>query len=386
MKTSRFLWIMIFFAVSCKEAERGQTPVDNQAPGMVTDVQVENVAGGAIISYAIPTDEDLLYVKAVYTLDNEQIMEQKASAYASSLRIEGFGKSREVSVTLIAGDRSKNESEPVVVQVQPKDAPIYKILESVKSYDDFGGIRLDWENPEEADVVLSVVTPNEVGEFIVAENFYTNAKIGKGNIRGFEAQERIFGMCIRDRWNNLTDTIYSSHIPLFEEEIDGSMSRWNPPGIPYTQYASYAIENLWDGNPATFYLQQTKAFPHSFTFDLGQLAKLSRIKQWQRQGASLIYSSQNVNKFELWGSVTPDVSNDFSGWIKIGEFEVVKPSGRPTGETPTPEDAAAAAAGHDFNIDPAAPAIRYIRYVVKGTFSGDANVSIGELKFFGSIN
>src|SRR5690606_11257181 len=104
-----------------------------------------------------------------------------------------------------------------------------------------------------------------------------------------EAQERVFGMSIRDRWNNLTDTIYSSHVPLFEEEIKGNMARWNPPGIPYTQYSSYAIENLWDGNPATFYLQQTQAFPHSFSFDLGKLAKLSRIKQWQRQGSTLIY-------------------------------------------------------------------------------------------------
>lgn len=378
------LMLFAFLLHACTEDERGQYPIDNVAPGEVTSPSVENVPGGAIISYNIPNDEDLLYVKAIYTLDNGEVMEQKASSYASSLKIEGIGKSREVEVTLIAGDRSKNESKPIMVKAHPLDAPIYSILESVRANDDFGGIRLEWENPNEADVVISVATNDEQGEFVTVENFYTNSKRGKGNLRGYESEEREFGIYLRDRWGNMTDTIKNNFLPLFEEEVKGTLARWNPTGIPYTNYQSYHIENMWDGNIATFFLQQTKAYPHSFSFDLGQTVKLSRIKQWQRQGANLIYTSQNVNRFELWGSTTPNVSDDFSGWTKIGDFEATKPSGRPMGEN-TAEDADFAVAGEDFNIDPNAPPIRYIRYVIKGTWSGDGNAAIGEIKFFGSI-
>src|SRR4051794_26451510 len=100
-----FSLLMLF---SCTKIEKGQFPIEHDAPGQVTNVKVANVAGGANISYTIPTDNDLLYVKVIYKLDDGRIMEQKASAYANSLKVEGIGKSFEQEVELICGDRSKN--------------------------------------------------------------------------------------------------------------------------------------------------------------------------------------------------------------------------------------------------------------------------------------
>lgn len=370
---------------SCyKEDERGQYPTDKVPPGEIESPQVKNVPGGAIISYVIPDDEDLLYVKAIYTLDNGTVMEQKASAYASSLKIEGIGKSRDVSVTLIAGDRSKNESKPVVLTAHPLDSPIYAILNSIKAYDDFGGIRLTWENPNKADVVLAVTTNNDAGESVIAQNFYTNSEAGNGNLRGYPSEPREFGFYIRDRWGNMTDTIKNNFLPLFEEEVKGKFSRWNPTGIPYLVYGSYNIENLWDNNIATFYLQTGITKPHSFTLDMGWNVKFSRIKIWQRQGATLVYATQAARNFQIWGSATPFVSDDFAGWTKIGDFESYKPSGSPLG-TVTTDDLNYAIAGQDFNVDPSAPPVRYLRFVIQETWSKDAAVAFGEMKFFGSI-
>ncbi len=385
MKTYTILLLLFTcFFCSCAEEERGQYATDSVPPGEIKTATVENIPGAAIISYVIPDDTDLLYVKAIYTLDNGEVVEQKASAYASSLTIEGIGKSREVIVTLVAGDRSKNESKPVVVTTHPLDAPIYSILESIQSFSDFGGIRLTWLNPNKADVVIGVITLDEAGKFVVVQNYYTNAPVGNGNVRGFPSTERVFGMFLRDRWGNLTDTIKGNFLPLFEEEVKGTYARWNPVTIPYSAYSTYHIENLWDGKISTFYLQQTTAFPWSFTFDIGKTVKLSRIHTWQRQDLSVIYTSQNINKFELWGSPTPNVGVDYAGWTKLGDFIATKPSGSPLG-TNTAEDLAFAKAGEDFTIDAAAPPVRYIRYVIKGTWSGDANVSIAELTAFGSI-
>jgi hypothetical protein len=383
MKTYYILIVFVCFFLSCKESELGQTATDSVSPAPIKAPAVENVPGGAVITYTIPEDEDLLYVKAIYTLDNGTVMEQKASAYTNTLKIEGFGKARAVDVQLVAGDRSKNESQAVIVKANPLDAPIYEIYKSMQVSRDFGGVRLAWNNPTTADVVISVVTPNEDAEYKVAGNIYTNAKIGKGVVRGFPSVEREFGVALRDRWGNTTDTLKGRYTPLFEEEIKGRFARFNPPGIPYKQYqAAYAIEMLWDGNIATSYLVQSGGYPYSFTFDMGYLTKLSRIKQVQRQGETLAFTSQNVNKFELWGSATPNVTDDYAGWTKLGDFTTTKPSGSVQGVN-TPEDLAFAIAGEDIDMDPNLPPVRYIRYVVKATWSGDANFSIGELKLFG---
>lgn len=384
MKTYAILLLLFaFFAYSCKEDERGQYALDSIPPGEVKTPTVENVAGGAIISYVIPDDVDLLYVKAVYTLDDGTVMEQKASAYASTLKIEGIGKSREVKVTLIAGDRSKNESKPVVVTTHPLDSPIYAILASIQAYNDFGGIRLTWANPNKADVVLGVVTPDNAGDFVSAQNFYTNASADKGNLRGYPSVERVFGFCLRDRWGNKTDTIKSTFLPLFEEEIKGKIARWNPTGIPYSQYATYPIENLWDNNIATFFLNIGLTYPYTFTLDLGESTKFSRIHIWQRQGVTLVYTTQAVQYFQIWGSATPYVSDSFTGWTYMGDFASIKPSGSPLG-THTAEDDAFGIAGQDYNIDAATPPQRYLRFVVLKTYSNDNAASFGEMKFFGS--
>ena len=379
-----FALLILLLFNRCEESERGQYPIDSISPGEVTLINVENIPGGAIISYQIPEEDDLLYVKAVYKLDDGRETEQKVSSYSNEIKIEGIGKSHEVEVELIAVDRSRNESKPLVVKTFPLDSPIHSTFESLKIADDFGGIRLNWSNSTESDMVICINTPNEKGELITARNFYTNSSIGSGNIRGYDNDERLFEVYIRDHWGNHSDTLQGLYEPLFEEELKEGMRRWNPPGIPYSNYASYAIENIWDGNINTFFIVQTGGFPYSFTFDLGKKIKFSRIKQVQRQG-SLIYTSQNIQFFQLWGTNTPnEVSDSFDGWIKLGDFEMIKPSGLPPGQL-TPEDRAVAADGHDFNIDPDAPSVRYIRYVIQATWSGDQNSAMSELRFFGSI-
>ena len=233
MKSKIFILLLaICFALSCEEEERGQYPLDTIPPRQIVNPQVENIAGGAIISYTIPDDDDLLYVKVIYQLDNGTVMEQKASAYTNRIQVEGLGKSKAQTVSLVCGDRSKNESEPVEVEIHPMEAPIFEILESVNIENDFGGVFITWENPAKADVVLTVATWNEEdAKYEEVENFYTNSGTGKGNIRGLPAEEIIFAVYLRDKWGNNTDTISGTYLPLFEEALDKArFARWNPRG------------------------------------------------------------------------------------------------------------------------------------------------------------
>ena len=70
--------------------------------------QVEQVSGGAILSYVLPDDRDLLYVQAEYTLDTGEKMIVKSSMYGTQIKIDGFAKAEPRKVTLYAVDRSHN--------------------------------------------------------------------------------------------------------------------------------------------------------------------------------------------------------------------------------------------------------------------------------------
>lgn len=384
MKKYILLITMAGYFMSCyKESERGQYAIEKTPPGEITSPIVENVAGGAIITYVIPDDEDLLYVKAIYTLDNGEKVEQKASAYTNNLIIEGFGKSREVGVDLIAGDRSKNESKPVRVMAHPLDAPIYAVYNSIRVSEDFGGVRIIWKNPDEAEVVISITTIDDLGNTVTADNFYTKSRAGQGSVRGYAHEARVFGVSVHDRWGNVTDTLKGTFTPLFEQRIEpkDKFVRWNPMEIPYTQYSpAYSIEQLWDDNPLTRYLFFTSVFPFSVTFDMGQTAVFSRFRAYMDPGQ--LYGGQSVESFELWGTNNPDVGSDFSGWEKLGEYRFTKPSEKGGSSQ---EDQALGLSGEDFTVDPNAPAVRYMRLVVKKTWGNSQYVTLADLRFWGQV-
>lgn len=175
------------------------------------------------------------------------------------------------------------------------------------------------------------------------------------------------------------DTLYSEPIEFTAIDIilDKSLfKRWNPPGISYRDYGSaYSIEKMWDNKLETFYLTSgTNVLPFDFTFDLGQEKRITRFKQWQRLTTSILYGEQQIKRFELWGSNSPDVTADLSDWVLLGSFEVKKP---PTGTNLF----TAAQEGHNFLII-GAPPVRYIRYRVLELFNNKGAMALGEINFY----
>ena len=161
-----------------------------------------------------------------------------------------------------------------------------------------------------------------------------------------------------------------------------SLKRWNPPGIPYVQLSNdWSIEKMWDENYlGTSYLQNNiTTYPHDFTFDLGRVMKINRIKQWQRWTTSILFADQQIKRFELWGSATPDVTKEFTGWTILGIFTAVKPSGKTTNEA---IDIEYAQAGEDFMIMEDAPPVRYIRYRILELWKATNAAAVGELNFY----
>ena len=388
------LFIILFLGLmmACGEEERWQYATDNIPPGQVTNVQVENVPGGAVITYMVPNDNDLLYVKAVYRMSDGTEVEQKSSASIPRISVEGLGRAQRQTVQLICGDRSGNESAAYTVEIDPLDAPIYEILESVAITADFGGIRIDWENPLRENIVLTIYVADEYGRFNEIQNVYSRTASGRYNLRGFPVEERTFAVSVRDRWNNKTDRVSDNYIPLLEEKLDRlKFGRWNPPGIPYSQLAgSWVFENMFDGllTEPGWSFPNENILPNSITINLGQMAKLNRLVVFQRgivTNNSYLFSLYNVKRFQLYASPHPNVNQDFSTWLFMGDFESVKPSGGALGVN-TDEDIAYASAGESYIIqDNSHVFVQYVRIHILETWSGSPVAQFIELEFFGEL-
>ena len=314
-----FLIFVLLLVVSCDEEPIGQIPIDNVAPGKVSDVKVENVKGGAILTYKLPKDEDLLYVKAIYSLRENVINEAKSSLYTDTLKLYGFGDTKPRQVTLYAVDRSQNESEGVTVTIEPLEPPLISIAQTMRAVEDFGGIHLYSDNPDRAEISVVVLREDSNMEYVPIETFYSSVVAGDGTVRGLDTIPGNFGIFVQDRWENRSETQYTSLTPLYETQFDRLKFRaLYLPGDEPSAWG-WVLPNIYDGrfgDHGFHTAQGSGRWPHAFTLDLGQTGRISRIKVYQRQG-SWIYRHGNIRKFQVWGAETLDTSGDWGSWIKL---------------------------------------------------------------------
>lgn len=394
--------LLLTFLSACKEESVGQYPIDGTAPGPVTDVAVkEAFGGGVLLTYTIPDDPDLQGVMATYTLDTGKRISTMVSSYAREIILEGFANETEHSAELRAIDKSNNLSQPVIAKFTPKRAPIFDVYETLKINSDFGGAKFTWENPEMKDIIVAVSKPISEGSDVEEDlqNFYSAAPVGEGFIRGLDAVPVILSVMISDQYGNTTDKKTEKCLPLYEEKIQSTKywKKWNgDPVIPYKQYSgSYPITKMWDGikmGPSgdtknMFHLPAGTPYPVRFTFDMGQVYKLSRMKVAQRSLSNWEFAHGNPKRFQVYGSLNSNVALDANEperqWIFLGEFNSFKPSGLPLGSK-SAEDEAVAREGEDFTFPiELATEVRYIRFDILETWGGTEMVHISELEMWG---
>lgn len=384
----------------CGQDEKiGLEPTDNIAPGVPTNITVENTSGGAIISYSAPKDDDLLCVMAKYMI-NDIERTAKASPYVNKLVVEGFGNEGIYQITLKSVDKSKNESEPVKVVVNPTTPPVKLIFSTLKVTDSFGGIKLSWENPTESNIIIEIFQ-KEDNDWVSIENFYSSAKEGKGTIRGYEPESVTFRSRVRDRWDNYSEFLETNNLPLKETQLDKSKFR-EVTALPGDTKVNptYPINKIWDGINGTadgsFFHGDRQGIGLAITFDMGQTAKISRFKMWQRtESDAFFYSHNNLKRYVIYGcnEITAEMRETgfegddgqiyptFEGWTKIMDVECYKPSGD-SGQV-TNEDKEYIKNGDEHEVPLEAPAFRYVRIHMLENWSGGIIPQIGEMTFWG---
>jgi len=383
--------ISILLFHNCKE-EKSLMPLDAEmdSPAMVSNVNVENLPGAVKISYRLPNDPKLLYVKAE-CLINGKITQVKASSYINELLIEGFDKVGEYEVKLYSVSKSESVSEPLIVQVTPETPPYENVFASLTLDETFGGASVSFKNPVEAELVFEILAQDDKGDWVVAETYYTKRSEGVLSARGFPSLKRKFGVHIKDRWNNRTDTIIHELTPIFEKQID--RTKFQPVLLPTDQPAAWGwvMPNIWDGiivnntnvDKPGFHTNPAEGeWPQWFTFSLGTESKLSRFKFWQR-GSYVAFTDRNIKKFEIWGSNEPAIDGSWDTWTKLLDGESVKPSGLPIGQN-SAEDIALVGAGEEFIFPNDTPSVKFIRIKVLQTWSGAESFYVMQVAFWGA--
>lgn len=387
------LLLSAFIAASCNKELETHSPISNDptVPAQITDVAVVNGSGKATISYKLPSDPHLLYVKAVYTITTGKQYETKASYYNNSLVVEGFADTLEHEVKLYSVSRSEVQSQPVTVKIKPLTSPIWEVFRSIQITDAFGGYNLTAVNASKANISIIVTKPNVFNEYEIDNNksVYTNVDSVLSKIRGIDTGSYRFGFLVVDRWGNKTDTMYKVINPIFETQLDPTkFSSLVLPGDAPQVTNGAALQYAWDGKlgwPYTSFTNQVPggSGPHMITFNTGALAKLSRI--WIRpfpEGTRYYYLT-TMKRFEIYGSDNPNLNGALdASWKLLGSYTVKKPSGLPYG-TDDANDQATAAAGFNWEIDLAAPKVKYIRIRCLENFAGGTAQSINELKVYG---
>jgi hypothetical protein len=389
LKTFLVFMTVGILAYACEEEPVGQQPLDSVAPDKVTNVAVKSIPGGAMLYYTLPANEDLLYVKAVYTLSDGEERDVKASIYTDSLEITGFGDTIPRQVRLIAVDRSKNESQPEVITIKPGTPPVWTIGETLTLMDDFGGMHAYWDNPLKSKISVHILKKDENDEYVPLETFYSALAIGDAAVRGLDTVPIDVQIFVEDRWGNRCETKAYTITPIYETLFDRELHRKMRLNNDISDFGdSWSVAALFDGNkngdPCFSSPAGTGIWPQWITMDMGVVGKLSRIRVYQRcSNDAYIWWEGNIREFELWGRIDePDFSGDWAGWTLLKDCVSVKPSGSPYG-TNTDEDLYVARNGEDFIMPIDIPPVRYLRFLVKRTWADGSNFQIGEVEIYG---
>ena len=391
MKKLLFLTILIFAVSSCSKQDDG----DTTPPSVLTVDSVTPTNGGGIISYTLPNDDDILYVRAEYTNSNGVDVSRASSSYNNSIEIDGLNQTTALTITLYVVDENYNQSAPIYVELVPLESFIYLVQESIEVNTDLGGFRINWENIQSKTVYVFVHINNGTEEEIrILSSNNSSESIA---VRGLPSEEITISTRIEDFDENSTTLEEKGTLtPLFEQVIDKST---------WTLVASQSVDgNAWEGASVNFWddvIDTTNNnsdnsyfmiwrdlnggslnWPLDLVIDLNKNVKVTRFTVWQRaywyNGPSDIpyyYQEENMKSFTMYAS------NDAQVWEELGQFDIGDPR---DSEGNIPQSALDSAAnGHEFELDEVSESFRYLKFTVTSNYGSEAYVNGSEITMYG---
>lgn len=397
-KMSVICALILLIFTACKEEV-----IDTIAPGKVSNVTFRPTNGGAVLKYTIPGDDDLLYIKAVYTNAQGNEVFRVSSHYGDSIEIDGFIDETPQKIKIYAVDRSNNVSEATEIEVKPNKSFIYTVQESVVLKEQLGGVKISWRNPDKKTVFVYVNFTKGAKTYqrILSSASDSTLKM----IRGLDPENYSFTVLVEDFNGNKTDVReLGSYKPLLEQKID--KSTWK------------VIQNMsvdgdkWEGTIASFWDDKVDTkevntdnsyfiinrddnggmlkWPLDIVIDLNKTVLINRFVVWQRafeyknaeqNGVSIdyyYYKEENMRSFSI------SVSNDKLMWTPLGVFDIGDP--RDASGNISATKYKEAVDGHEFNLESVSQPFRYMKFSVLSNYGSETNVYGSEITLYGLDN
>ncbi|WP_438988699.1 DUF4959 domain-containing protein [Polaribacter sp.] len=388
-----FSFFVLITIIACSEDDN----IDTSAPGILSNLSATPTNGGGIINYTLPSDNDILYVKAVYTNSLGDEVFKVSSKYNTSIEINGLNQATPIKVKLYVIDESENVSKATEVEFTPLKSFIFLVQESINITPDLGGVKITWENIASKTVFIYVHVIDDGEETIrilssssPQENIF---------IRGLAAKELTFSTKVEDFDGNITELEEKGKLtPLFEEKID--KSTWTLISNQSVDGNAYEGEtvNFWDdvvdtvetdADNSYFIITRDNnggslTFPLDIVIDLNKNVKIQRFKVWQRAfwynggGVTYHYQEENIRSFDLYAS------NDGQTWDLLGQFDIGDPRDA-AGNIPS-EAFQEAIDGHEFSLPNTSEEFRYLKFSITSNY-GSTQITVGsEITLYGLDN
>ena len=397
MKISKILSILFISLVilfGCKDDENG----DTTPPGSLSVEDITPTNGGGIISYLLPDDLDVLFVRAEYTNSLGVDVYRVSSSHNNYIEIDGLNQNTPVQVRLFVVDENENLSQPVEVEFTPLPSFIYLVQESISITPDLGGVKLEWENVAEKTVYVHLHIVSDDNEEI--RILSSNSSSENIFVRGLESVEMTFLTKVEDFDGNITDLEEKATLtPLFEEMIDKSTwtlvnqlsvngNAWEGETTAFWDDVVDTAESNSDNSYFIIWRDQnggTLNWPLDIVISLNKNVRVHRFKVWQRAfwyggptGVPYYYQEENMRSFDLFAS------NNLTDWTLLGQFDIGDPSDE-NGNIPQ-DFIDAAANGHDFNLDGVSDTFRYLKFSITSNYGSDTYVHGSEITLWGLDN
>jgi hypothetical protein len=405
--TTLLLLPAVFIIVGCGKTTGYNEIVsaDKTPPDPVSNIQIQNDAGTATLTYTLPESENILYVEASYEIRPGVKRQSVSSYYSNRVVLDGFAKDIAYNVQVVTVSRANVRSQPVNVQVHPSRPPYLTAMDNILIRSTFGGVNAVLKNPTKANVGVAILKYDSTYRVMkpVTQKFGKDSSLS-ALVRGYDSVNYYWGFVTMDQFGNRSDTVFQWIKPIFEIQLPKyptmkgyALSTDATPGwtIDNLVNNTFAINsdaaNCWRGTGQT-------AYPISCTIDLGGLRKLSRYLLYGRNGSTnqFMWTNENPVEWTMWGcsDIIPDnvllptgaqLGDQVGNWLCLGRFlHPPKPSGLPVNQS-TQADIDLYNAGFPYDFDLNIPNLRYIRFSCEQNFDGTFLCIVREITFFGQV-
>ncbi|MCT1523997.1 DUF5000 domain-containing lipoprotein [Sphingobacterium hotanense] len=388
----------VFLAIACTEEKHGPIESDSLPVSAISNLQIKPTPGGAELTYTLPTSTSLSHVMAEVTFPDGKVKQFVSSQYTTTIIVEGLPELTNYPVKVYAVNRSNVPSDAVESNFTCLEPPYLDVFKSLAMKADFGGVNVKWGgNLTESKLGVVLMANDSLGDFVQYGSEYSTLVDLSHSFRGMKSESNRFGAFIKDRYGNVSDTLYAELTPLFESLISKANFKEHTLPGDAAQYpaseATVGFRYIWDDvysvnyaapymNYRSFISNDPRPLPLHITFDLGKQYLLTRM----RLNNYYQFQNRGVKKYEIWGHAgTPPSDGSWDGWVKLGEHEQFKPSGNTFGPSNVTEaDKRYWEAGDMVQLNGEVGPIRYIRFRALSNWSGTLNFNLMELTFWGS--